>query len=629
MIKKIKKKIYRSMGINEKSWDKENRSVFRLVKFIFSVRGQKRIWQLCWKIVLYLLKKTTGIDYRNRPYKKWMQKNIPNKDQIVVLQKLEKEFNYRPKISIILPVYDPPEEFFKEALESVVTQAYSNWQLCIADDVSPNENIRTIIKSYADKDERIKYVFRTDNGHISASSNSAIEIATGDFIALLDHDDLLTVDALYQNVKALNEDTSIDFLYSDEDKINEKGDHLDAYFKPDWSPDTFMCRNYICHFSVIKTSLVKEVGGFRKGYEGSQDYDLFLRVSEKAHRIHHISKILYHWRIHSESTALNMDTKPYATNAAIQALKDTLERKKMKGEVHAIDSLPGYYHVQYHIDEPKKVSVIIPTKNKAELTNTCIQSVFEKTDYPDFEIILINNNSDEESFFNMVQKWEKNEPHRFKCIQDEGDFNFSRLMNRSANVSSGNFLLLLNNDTEVIHADWMTEMVRHAQRKSVGAVGVKLLYKNEAIQHAGVIIGLKGIACHQFVGADKNDLGYFNHLKSINNFSAVTAACLMVRKEVYHEVGGFDEELAIEFNDVDFCLKLVEAGYNNLYTPFVTLYHYESVSRGHPHKTKKTYEKHVKENNLFKERWHKFIKHDPCYNQNLSLEYDDYRIKVE
>jgi len=629
MIKKIKKKVYNSMGMSEKSWDKENRSTYRLFKFVFSIRGQKKIWTLFWKITLYIFKKLTGINFHNRLYRRWMKKNYPTAVQIEEYRKLEKEFSYRPKISIVLPVYDPPEDFFKEAIESVINQAYTNWELCIADDVSPNENIRTIIKNYAEKDERIKYVFRTENGHISASSNSAIEIATGEYIALLDHDDLLSLDALYQNVLVLNEDKEIDFIYSDEDKINEKGEYLDPHFKPDWCPDNFLCRNYICHFSVIRTSLIREVGGFRVGLEGSQDYDIFLRVSEKAKKIHHISKILYHWRIHSESTALNMDTKPYATNAAIKAIEDTLDRRGIKGEVNAIESLAGFYNIKYDLHSQEKVSTIIPTKDKTELTDTCITSVFEKTDYPNFEVVLINNNSSEDAFFKMVEKWQKNEPARFKCVNDEGDFNFSRLMNNAAKAATGKYLLLLNNDTEVIQSTWMTEMVRHAQRKSIGAVGVKLLYQNETVQHAGVIIGLRGIAGHHFVGADKNASGYFNYLKSINNFSAVTAACLMVRKEVFDEVGGFDESLAIEFNDVDFCLRLVEKGYFNVFTPYVTLYHYESISRGHPHMTKESYERHLKENKLFKDRWQKYIDHDPCYNDNLCLEYDDFRVKLK
>jgi GT2 family glycosyltransferase len=628
MIKKFKMKFYKYLGVSSNSWTKDNRSFYRIFKFIFSIRGQKRLWSLFVKIFIFLIRKIIGINVRNLQYKKWAKQNFITKKQLLILKEKQKELTYRPLISIVLPVYDPPENFFIECIESVIDQIYPNWELCISDDVSPNENIRKIIKSYAEKDKRIKYVFRTENGHISAASNSAIEIATGEYLALLDHDDLITPDALYENVLALNNDREIDFLYSDEDKINEKGQFLDGHFKPDFCPDNFLSRNYICHFSVIRTNIIKEIGGFRIGLEGSQDYDIFLRAIEKCKKIHHIPKMLYHWRIHSESTALNMDTKPYATLAAVKALEDTLTRRNIKGKVESIDELPGFYKIKYDIETYKKVSIIIPSKNMTELTNICIKSIFNLTDYPDFEVILVNNNSDEDSFFEMVKKWEQKEPNRFKCITDNGDFNFSRLINNAAKEAKGDYLLLLNNDTEVTQPDWISLLVEQAQRESIGAVGVRLLYKNETIQHAGVIIGLRGIAGHPFVGADKNEPGYFNYLKSVNNFSAVTAACLMVRKSCFDEVNGFCEDLAIEFNDVDFCLKLKEKGYNNIFTPHVTLYHYESISRGHPHKTKESYEKHLKENKLFKDRWQKYIDHDPCYNKHLSLEYDDFRVKL-
>jgi len=615
------------MGISVNSWDKESRSAFRLFKFIFSIRGQKRLWLLFWKIVLYIFRKITGVDFNNLNYKRWVKKNSLSKSDLEKLRIAEKELKYRPKISIVLPVFNPPEKFFTEAIQSVLDQVYSNWELCIADDLSTNKNIKNIIQSFAEKDSRIKCVYRTENGHISASSNSGIEIATGEYIGLLDHDDLLTVDALYENVLALNNDKEIDFLYSDEDKIDEEGKRTGPHFKPDYCPDNLLSRNYICHFSVIRATLIRQVGGFNIGYEGSQDYDLFLRVSENTNRIYHIPKVLYHWRIHSESTALNMDTKPYATNAAIKSLEDVLKRKNIGGEVSSVEHAAGFYSIRYDIENPQRVSIIIPTKDKAEMTDVCIASIFELTDYIDYEVVLINNNSSEDSFFEMVKKWESKEPNRFKCISDNGDFNFSRLMNNAASAATGEYLLLLNNDTEITHADWVKGMVEQAQRKSIGAVGARLLYKNDTIQHAGVIIGLRGIAGHHFVGSDKSAPGYFNYLVSISNFSAVTAACLMVRKEVFDEVGGFDEDLAIEFNDVDFCLKLKDKGYNNIYLPHVTLYHYESISRGHPHKTKESYERHLQEVKLFQDRWEKYITHDPCYNTNLCLEYDDFRIK--
>ncbi len=616
------------MNISPKSWDKENRSFFRLAKFIFSIRGQKKIGTLIWKIFLYTLKKLVGVDFANYDYKKWRKKNVPTQSQLAHFKIEEKKLAFRPKISIVLPVYNPPEHFFRAAINSVINQVYTNWELCISDDVSPNENIRTIIKEYAAKDERIKYVFRTENGHISANSNSAIEIATGDYIGLLDHDDLLAPEALYENVLALNKDKTLDFIYSDEDKINEKGNHFDPHFKPDFCKYNLLTRNYICHFSVIKATLVKQVKGFRVGYEGSQDFDLFLRCTELAKKIHHIPKVLYHWRVHSESTALNMDTKPYATNAALKALTDTLQRNKIDGKVDVNPNLAGFYKINYAINENPKISILIPSKNLTAITDVCISSIFKLTDYPNFEVVLINNNSDEPDFFEMAKKWEKEEPNRFKCVHDNGDFNFSRLINFGAKNASGSILLLLNNDTEVIDKNWLKKMLEYAQLENVGAVGVKLLYPNNTIQHAGVIIGLQGIAGHTFVGKEKDETGYFNYLKSVNNFCAVTAACLMVKKSDFDTVNGFEEELAIEFNDVDFCLKLAERNLNNLYLPDVELYHYESISRGHPHKTKESYERHLRENAYFKNKWQKYIDNDPCYNPNLSLIYDDFRIKT-
>lgn len=628
MLKKIKNKVCTSMGVSEKSWSKENWSFFRLFNFLTSKRGLKKLLALFRKIVKFILKKVFGIKFPTPGYKRWLIINTPSKQQLNEFKIKSKDLKYRPKISIILPVYDPPEDYFKKAIESVINQVYTNWELCMSDDVSPNENIRTIIKQYAEKDERIRYVFREKNGHISAASNSAIEISTGEFIALLDHDDLLTPDALYENVLALNKNPDIDFIYSDEDKIDENGMLSDPHFKPDWCPNNLQSRNYICHFSVIKSSLVKEVGGFRLGYEGSQDFDLFLRITEKTNKIHHIPKILYHWRMHKASTAQNIESKPYTINAGIKALEDSLIRKNLTGKVSQIAALPGYYQIRYDIKEKKKVSIIIPSKNLADITEVCINSIFKFTSYPDYEIILINNNSDEDSFFNMVKRWEEKEPNRFRCINDNGNFNFSRLMNTAAKECSGDYLLLLNNDTEVTHADWMTAMVEYAQLENTGVVGVKLLYHNDTVQHAGVIIGMGGVAGHAFTAQSTDASGYFWYIQSPSNFSALTAACLMVTKEKFDLVGGFNEELSIEYNDIDFCLKLREKGFDNIYLPHVTLYHYESISRGHPHRSKESYNKHIKEVGIFKSKWQKYIDHDPCYSPHLSLLFSDFRINT-
>jgi GT2 family glycosyltransferase len=623
-MKKIKNKTMKSMGVSEKSWNMDNWSFYRLIMFLTSKRGLNKLSSIIRKTLKFILKNVFGVKFQTPGYRKWLQLNTPTADQLNQYSVLEKQFTYRPKISILMPVYDPDENYLKEAIKSVLNQVYSNWELCIVDDVSTNENIRTIIKQYAEKDTRINFVFRETIGKISAASNSAIEIASGDFIALLEHDDMLSPDALYENILVLNQNKDIDFIYSDEDKIDENGMRSDPYFKPDWCPNNLQSRNYIGHFTVIKSSLVKKVGGYRTGYEGSQDFDLYLRTTEIANKIHHIPKILYHNQMNKTNSSQYIDSE---TNG-IKALEDSLKRKKLNGKVSQSENLPTHYQIRYEITEEKKVSIIIPSKNLTEITNVCISSIFKLTSYSNFEVILVNNNSNEDDFFKMVKRWEEKEPQRFKCINDNGSFNFSRLMNNAVKETSGDYLLLLNNDTEVTHPDWMTAMVEYAQLEKTGVVGVKLLYHNDTIQHAGVVIGIEGTAAHAFLAENKNAPGYFGYIQSLNNFSAITAACIMVTKEKFYLVEGFDENLSVDYNDIDFCLKIKDKGFDNIYLPHVVLYHYESISRGHPHKTKESYERHLKEIGIFQSKWQKYIDHDPCYNPNLSKTALDYRINT-
>lgn len=604
---------------------KQNLSLFRIYTVISSKRGRKKIYSFVLKGVKLIL----GIKSKeNIAYEIWLKKNYPTSNQLEQFKKEIDSLNFKPTISIILPVYNPPIDFLRKAIDSVINQVYSNWELCISDDYSPFDETRELIKEFAKKDSRIKFVFRSSNGHISENSNSAITLATGEYLAFLDQDDELSPDALFQNIKVLNDDSTIDLIYSDEDKIDARGNHLDPHFKPEWCPDSFLSRNYICHLVVVKALLIKEINGFRIGFEGSQDYDLLLRVTEKTKNIHHIAKVLYHWRLHFSSTSLNSDAKPYAFNNGIKAIEDALLRRRLKGKVSLIDNTPGFYKIRYEILNKEKVTIIIPTKDKADLCEVIIDSIFKLTDYPNYEVILINNNSTEPSFFNMVKKWESLEPNRFSCMSDNNSFNFSHLMNLGAKNAKGKYLLLLNNDTKIIHSDWMTAMVEQAQFKNTGAVGARLLYPNDTIQHAGVIIGLGGIAGHHHVRFDKDASGYYFYLIATTNFSAVTAACLMVRKDLFDEVDGFDEKLAVEFNDVDFCLKLKDKGYNNIYLPHVTLYHFESISRGHPQKNKKSYQQHLIDLSIFKNKWQKYIDYDPCYNQHFSKVFDDYRLNI-
>lgn len=497
-------------------------------------------------------------------------------------------FKYQPLISVIVPVYNPPEIYFKKCLNSVINQTYQNWQLCLVDDCSSNPNIRKIISDYAKKDARIKYSFRQTNGHISQASNDAIALSTGEFIALLDHDDEIAPHALASIVELLNKSPKTDFIYSDEDKINKWGIHCDPSFKSDFALDRLLSNNYICHLSVIRKSLVTKIGGFRLGFEGSQDYDLILRVIENTKNIAHIPDILYHWRKIKGSTASVYSIKSYANQASVNALIDHFKRQKIKATVKNGLKL-GTFRVSYPIIKKPLVSIIIPSNNASLLTN-CLQTITNKTTYQNYEIITINNGSKK--------------------------FNYSTINNFGATKSKGDYLLFLNNDIEIITPEWIENMLEHAQRPDIGAVGAKLLYKNGHIQHAGVFLGVGGIANHNFYrlpDSINQPFPLLNAKDIINNFSAVTGACLMVSKSKFNQVGGFDKSFSIAYNDVDLCLKLNSKGFRTLYTPYAVAYHLESASIS-PNRNQALF---IQEQTLMQHRWHKFISNDPFYNPHL------------
>jgi O-antigen biosynthesis protein len=556
-------------------------------------------------------------------YQKWLTLHYPKKTDLIQITENLKNLSYKPVISIIIPVFNTPENFLREAIESVLNQIYPYWELCIADDTSTKPYVKNILTEYANKDKRIKVVFREENGHISQSSNSALELATGEYIALLDHDDLLTPNALYEVVELLNQHPEADMIYSDEDKINDSGKLQDPFFKPDWCPDSFLSRMYISHLGVYRRNIINEIGGFRVGYEGSQDYDLVLRFTEKTDKIFHIPRVLYHWRIHSESTAQDISTKNYATDAAQKALQDALERRGEPGKV--IPVVGGHHIIRYEIKNADLVSIIIPTKNLGKILNTCLKSIFEKTTYPNYEVLVIDNGSDEEETKQIIQSWKEKEPQRFRCELLDIPFNFSKINNHGVQQTKGKYLLFLNNDTEVINDDWLTAMVEQAQRPSIGAVGALLLYQDNTIQHAGVVAGIGGVAGHSHKYYDGEAHGYFNQLKTVNNYSAVTAACLMCRREVFEEVGGFEETLVVAFNDVDICFKMIDHGYRNIYLPHVQLHHYESKSRGYEDTPEKQ-ARFSKEIKYMQSKWQKLIAHDPCYSPNLTRSAEDYSI---
>ena len=559
-------------------------------------------------------------------YSIWQHHNTPRSTDLQRMTETVEVFPSKPLISILLPVYNPPQKFLEEAIESVINQVYPYWELCIADDASTLLYVKKTLEHYRSHDPRIKVVYREENGHISNCSNSALKIACGEYVSLLDHDDVMTSDALYEIVLLINRRPEADMIYSDEDKINSQG-MLDApYFKPNWCPDFFLSQMYTCHLSTYRRSILDEIGGFRVGYEGSQDYDLVLRFTEKTTNIFHIPKILYHWRIHPESAASGSAAKPYAYIAAEKAIADALQRRGEPGIVSGVPKLLGHYVIRYEVSAADLVTIIIPTRDLAVVLDKCLNSIFHLTNYQNYEVIVVDNGSVESETFEVFSRWEKLEPSRFRVVQNHIPFNYSKLNNAAAAMSKGKYLLFLNNDTEVIHSDWLYAMVEQAQRSSIGAVGVKLLYSNHSIQHAGIILGANGFIGHSHKGFHRDDPGYFGRVGVTSNYSAVTGACLMCRREIFESVGGFEENLAIAYNDVDLCFKFLDKGYRNIYLAHVELYHHESISRG----SDKTYEKHkrlTKERDYLEEKWSELLKHDACYSPNLAQNREDFSIK--
>jgi len=585
----------------------------------------KRIYQRIKKFVDYKRQRRIEKDR----YKYWLKENAINHNKSTKIKTELRKLKYKPLISIVMPVYNVDLEWLEKAVNSIEKQIYTNWQLCIADDKSTNLDLIKYLKAL-DQEQKISVVFRQENGHISEASNSALTLATGDFIALMDNDDIMYPHALAEVVKLLNKKKATDLVYSDEDKLDMKGERVEPFFKPDWSPDLFLSTNYLCHLTVIRKTLIDSVGGFRKGYEGSQDYDLFLRVTEKTNNIEHIPDILYSWRKIPGSTASNYDQKGYATNTSINALEDALKRRFLDATV--MEGLfPGSFRVKYHINENPLVSILIPTKDKYKYIERCLSSILENTIYNNYEIIIIDTGSTEKKTLSYYDTLKSNK--NITILHWDKKFNYSAVNNYGVKNAKGEYILLLNNDTEIITPNWIEGMLEHAQRPEIGAVGVKLYYPNNLIQHAGVVLGInggegKGIAGHAFKGFTKTIKGFPVQKDIIRNYSAVTAACLMVKKNKYLKVHCLDEEFRIAFNDVDFCLKLMKNGYYNIYTPYVELYHYESISVGTPEAKTRDPKEFGKEIERMYNRWEKLILNDPFYNKNLTLRSEDFAIKI-
>ena len=535
-----------------------------------------------------------------------------------------------PKISIVVPLYNTPLNFLEELLDSVVNQTYRNWELCCVD-AGQDTAVGQHVQARAKADPRIRYQKLTENEGIAGNTNHGFELATGDYIALLDHDDILHPCALWYTAQAIVEQGA-DFVYTDEATFEGKVENVVLYhFKPDFMLDNLRSNNYICHLTTFSKVLMEQAGGGERAeYNGSQDYDLFLRLTEKARKIAHIPHALYYWRSSPNSTASDISAKTYCIDAGIAALKAHYARCGVAvDDVTLIPGTPGYYKTDYTMAHPGRVSILIPTCDHIRDLETCVESIYARTTYPDFELLLIENNSKEEQTFRSYERMQKEHPDTLKVVTWTGKgFNYSALNNFGAQYATGEYLLLLNNDTEVITPGWLEEMVMYAQQKRVGCVGAKLLYPDDTIQHAGVGFGIGGVAGHLHKYFPATSDGYMGRLNYVQDVYGDTAACLLIRKEIYDEVHGLDESYAVAFNDVDFCVRVREAGYTNVFTPFAQLYHYESTSRGmedNPEKQKRFQGEVLR----FQARWGDLLaKGDPCTNPNFDIQREDFSLKI-
>ncbi|WP_048860783.1 glycosyltransferase family 2 protein, partial [Acidisphaera rubrifaciens] len=529
----------------------------------------------------------------------------------------------RPVISVLMPVYNADPVLLHAAIVSVRDQIYQNWELCIADDASTAPAVREVLERMAAEDARIKVAFRPENGHIARATNTALDLASGEWVALLDQDDLLPPHALSCMAEAIVAHPAAGVLYSDEDKIDAAGRRFDPYFKPDWNYELFLSQNMVSHFGVYRAALVREVGGMRPGFEGSQDHDLALRCIERLPPggVVHVPRVLYHWRAHAASTAHSADSKPYARDSGRMAIAEHLRRRGFAATVEVTEH--AHYRIRYALpDAPPMVSIVIPARNGLAITRTCIESIRDHTTYPSYEIVLVDNGSDDPDMLAWLAELPRTVP-RVRVLRDDRPFNYSALNNAGVAAASGEVICLLNNDIEITQPGWLDEMVAIALQPGVGAVGARLWYPDGTLQHGGVTLGVGGIANHAFYGLRRGDPGYFGRAVLMQSYSAVTAACLVVRAEAYHAIGGFDAALPVAFNDVDFCLRLRAAGLRNVWTPFAEAVHHESATRG----VEDTAEKKMRfqrEVAMMHARWDDILQADPAYNPNLTLKALDF-----
>ncbi|MCI8831101.1 MAG: glycosyltransferase family 2 protein [Lachnospiraceae bacterium] len=575
-------------------------------------------------LILKSRHKLQGID-NDYDYGEWYQLTKPDEEELETQKK--EVFDYRPKLSIVIPAYKTPERYLKEMLQSIKDQTYQNWEVCVADGSPRGESSERVLKKFAEQDKRFKYVILGENKGISGNTNAAMDMATGDFIVLADHDDTIPPHALYECVKAINMDPEYDVIYSDEDKLDMDGKALfDPHFKPDFNPDLLTSVNYICHLFVVNRDLVDAVGGFRQEFDGAQDYDFIFRCTEAARKIYHIPKVLYHWRCHQNSTASNPESKMYAFEAGARAIKAHFQRCNIPVESVEKGVDFGIYHTKFAIKGEPLVSVVIPNKDHHSDLDLCIRSLMEKGTYKNLEFIVVENNSTDKATFSYYERIQKEYPN-VRVVTWEKGFNFSAINNFGVKHARGEYLLFLNNDTEIIEKDVIREMLGYCQREDVGAVGARLLYQDDTIQHAGVVVGFGGIAGHTFIGLHRAENSYFHRAMCAQDYSAVTAACIMTKKVLFDQVEGFTEELAVAFNDIDFCMKIRSLGKLVVYNPYALLYHYESKSRG----LEDTPEKVARFNReiaIFAKRWPDILRNgDPYYNPNLTLRKSNFALR--
>jgi GT2 family glycosyltransferase len=558
------------------------------------------------------------LTWLDQPYQAWLEQHRLTPADLEAIREEIAAFAYRPTISVLMPVFDAPEAWLRAAIDSVRGQLYPGWELCLVDDGSAARHVRPVLEEYARVDDRVRLRRLEQNEGICGASNHALALATGEFVAIADHDDVLAPDALFEVARRLDRDPGLDFIYTDRDVIEAGGRRVRPFFKPDWSPDLLLSMNYVVHLTVFRRELVERVGGFRKGFEGAQDYDLVLRVTETTDRIGHIPRPLYSWGQAPASVALRPGAKPYAHEAGRRALEDALARRGIRGEV--LDGLgaPYRYRVRRQIAGQPLVSILIPTKDNVRLLRRCLESLERRTAYRNVEILVIDNGSGKPRTLAYLRRL------RHRVLPFPHPFNFARMNNVAAAQARGEHLLFLNDDTRAIEPGWLDAMLEHSQRKEVGAVGAKLLFPGGTIQHAGVVVGIQGKAGHAFWGLPGDHPGYYDLPRVIRNTSAVTAACLMTRRAVFEELGGFDEAFEVAYNDVDLCLRLRERGYLVVYTPYAVLYHHQSASRG-PYDPGKD----DRPERLLRQRWRRVLEQgDPYYNPNLTLERFDFSLRV-